>query len=170
VAALVFSGPPAILAQHSAPGGAPGVPNLRSMIEKSGYIFSGTVLRIQPRPARDASTAATVSVTFRVDRAVRGVRNGEHLTIEEWAGLWQGGERYHAGERVFLFLYPPSRLGLTSPIGGWAGRIRVSETSQVELSAAQSAAWSGEAAFPGGMERHAAVHDFARCIRRMMKE
>ena len=27
------------------------------------------------------------------------------LTVNEWAGLWQNGERYHAGEKVLLFLY-----------------------------------------------------------------
>jgi len=61
------------------------------------------------------------------------VRRGQTVEINEWAGLWQSGERYHAGERVLLFLYPPSRLGLTSPAGNRAGRFPVNRTGQVTL-------------------------------------
>lgn len=50
---------------------------------------------------------------------------GQSLNIREWAGLWAKGERYRTGERVLLFLYPPSRLGLTSPVGGDLGRFEI---------------------------------------------
>jgi hypothetical protein len=83
-------------------------------IENSGYIFDGTVLSVQSAPD-DANGLATVQITFRVEQAIRGTRAGQILTIREWAGLWNSGERYHAGERLLLFLYSPSSLGLTSP-------------------------------------------------------
>jgi hypothetical protein len=41
---------------------------------------------------------------------------GQVLTVHEWAGLWSSGKRYCVGERVFLFLYPPGKLGLTSVV------------------------------------------------------
>ncbi len=56
---------------------------------------------------------------------MRGVRTGQTLAIREWAGLWESGERYRRGERVLLFLYPPSKLGLTSPVAGPLGRFRI---------------------------------------------
>jgi hypothetical protein len=27
------------------------------------------------------------------------------------------------GQHILIFLYPPSRLGLTSPVGGWLGQV-----------------------------------------------
>jgi hypothetical protein len=68
---------------------------------------------------------------FRVDEAIRNVRRGQTVEINEWAGLWQSGERYHPGERVLLFFYPPSKLGLTSPVGNQAGRFAVSRAGSV---------------------------------------
>jgi hypothetical protein len=75
----------------------------------------------------------TVEITFRVDDAFRGVKPGRSLTIREWVGLWLAGERYHAGERVVLFLYPLSKLGLTSPVGGRFGRFDVDEQEMARV-------------------------------------
>jgi len=33
--------------------------------------------------------------------------------------------RYRVGERAFFFLYPPGRIGLTSTVGGRAGKLQV---------------------------------------------
>ena len=102
----------------------PAISSLRLLTQNSGYIFDGTVLSVQSAPD-DANGLATVQITFRVEQAIRGTRAGQILTIREWAGLWNSGERYHAGERLLLFLYSPSSLGLTSPVGGAAGRFAV---------------------------------------------
>jgi hypothetical protein len=72
---------------------------------------------------------------FRVDEAIRNVRRGQTVEINEWAGLWQSGERYRPGERVLLFLYPPSRLGLTSPVGNRAGRFAVNRAGLITVKA-----------------------------------
>ncbi|MGA7930571.1 MAG: hypothetical protein WCA20_31815 [Candidatus Sulfotelmatobacter sp.] len=53
---------------------------------------------------------------------MRGTSPGQSLTIQEWAGLWTSGERDRVGERVLLFLYSPSKSGLTSPVAGAMGR------------------------------------------------
>jgi hypothetical protein len=62
---------------------------------------------------------------------MRGTAAGQNLTIHEWAGLWNHGERYRVGERVLLFLYSPSKLGLTSPVGGAVGKFKVKSDGQV---------------------------------------
>jgi hypothetical protein len=98
--------------------------NLRQLSRNSGYIFDGTVLSVEPMAQNEASVA-TVQITFRVEQAIRGTRAGQVLTIREWAGLWISGERYRPGERLLLFLYSPSQLGLTSPVGGPLGRFAV---------------------------------------------
>ena len=64
---------------------------------------------------------------------MRGTRAGEILSIREWAGLWNSGDRYRPGERFLLFLYSPSRLGLTSPVGGQSGRFAVDSGGSVIL-------------------------------------
>jgi len=102
----------------------PAISSLRVLTQNSGYIFDGTVLSVQAVP-NDDHDLATMQITFRVEQAIRGTRAGQILTIREWAGLWNSGERYHVGERLLLFLYSPSTLGLTSPVGGAAGRFAV---------------------------------------------
>jgi hypothetical protein len=103
------------------------------VLHDSGRIFSGTVLQIEHRNSDSSSALATTRIVFRVDEAIRNVRRGQTVAINEWAGLWQSGERYHPGERVLLFLYPPSRLGLTSPVGHRAGRFAVNRAGLVTL-------------------------------------
>ncbi|HEY4661209.1 MAG TPA: hypothetical protein VIG91_06885 [Terriglobales bacterium] len=105
----------------------------RQVLRDSGRIFSGTVLRVEHRNSDSSSALATTRITLRVDEAIRNVRRGQTLEINEWAGLWQSGERYRPGQRVLLFLYPPSRLGLTSPVGNRAGRFAVNRAGSITL-------------------------------------
>jgi hypothetical protein len=133
-AAAFAGGQPAILRQK-----APSVevtplllqPVWRHLARSSGQIFAGTVLYVERQKSALSGPIATTSIRFRVDEAIRGVKKGQTLEVKEWAGLWQTGERYHPGERVLLFLYPPSRLGLTSPVGHQAGRFPVESTGRV---------------------------------------
>src|SRR4051812_36245001 len=97
----------------------------------AGSIFRGTVMSVQLVRTGRPGEMETVQVTFRVDDAFRGVTSGQWMTIREWVGLWFAGERYRVGEQVLLFLYPPSRLGLTSPVGGHLGRFAVDNQEMV---------------------------------------
>jgi hypothetical protein len=106
-------------------------PIRRSLTLRSGYVFSGTVKSVERVAPRNKDSVAVMRITFHVDQGLRGTRTGEMLVIREWAGLWQGGDRYRPGERVMLFLYPPSKLGLTSPVGGASGRFPVDPKGQV---------------------------------------
>ena len=94
------------------------------LTQSSGYIFAGTVKSVQ-RVASGENGVASVQINFYVDQGLRGVRTGQMLAIREWGGLWESGESYRLGERVLLFLYPPSKLGLTSPVRGPAGRFKI---------------------------------------------
>ena len=129
---ILFLATPLLLL--SIPGGAerivvfpPQTPAMQHLVRSSGMIFSGVVLQIQ----RSASGAT--QITFRVETAIRGVRHGQTVRISEWNGLWTSGERYVKGEHVMLFLYPTSKLGLTSPVGGKTGRYSVSGAGQVPV-------------------------------------
>ena len=108
---------------------------LRSMTRLSGAIFAGRVVAIQYLRPRFSGEVATVRVTFRVERGIRGARTGRQFVLREWAALWNSGQRYSIGERVLLFLYPASKVGLTSPVGGERGRFRLDAKGQVILSA-----------------------------------
>lgn len=127
-------------AQEPSIGRLATVPNLSQLTRSSGYIFSGTVASVATSVVASPGDVATVRVTFRIEQAILGVHTGQLLTITEWAGLWNSGERYRPGERVLLFLYPPSRLGLTSPVGGTQGRFSVSRSGQIILNASASSA------------------------------
>jgi hypothetical protein len=105
-------------------------PILHPLARSAGQIFAGTVLEIKHHSSGSSSTVTTTSIRFRVEEAIRGVRKGQVVEMKEWGGLWQAGERYQRGERVLLFLYPPSRLGLTSPVGH-AGRFPVDSAGHV---------------------------------------
>ena len=109
------------------------LPNLVLLTRHSGMIFSGTALKVEHLNPKSASAVASTRITFRVVTAIRGVRRGQVIQIREWDGLWNSGERYQPGERVLLFLYPPSRLGLTSPVAGRLGRFRVDDGGRVEV-------------------------------------
>lgn len=98
-------------------------------VQSAGMIFSGKVLKVEH--LRSAAFPGVTQVTFRVENAIRGARKGQTLIVREWAGLWNSGERYRTGERVLLFLYPKSKLGLTSPVGSPSGRYEVDHAGRV---------------------------------------
>ena len=105
----------------------PQFPAARQITRASGMIFSGVVVEVR----RFEGTPGPTQITFRVENAMRGVRRGQIVRVREWGGLWNSGERYTRGERVLLFLYPNSRLGLTSPVGGRSGRYAVDSVGRV---------------------------------------
>jgi hypothetical protein len=94
--------------------------SLQQLNLSASVIFSGTVLQLERVVAPDAKPAF-VRVKFRVDEAVRGCHAGETVTLDEWAELWMRGDRYRKGQRVLIFLYPPSQTGVSSPVAGDVG-------------------------------------------------
>ena len=122
--ALVCLGSVAAAAQPSDPLLAARVlgPGWKKMARTAGMVFSGTVVGVEASSAEDQAVP-TIELKVRVDRAIAGVKAGQVLTIREWAGAWSMHRPMHAGEHVLLLLYPRSRLGFTSPVGGALGQI-----------------------------------------------
>ncbi len=134
----------------------------------AGTIFSGTVTAISRRPASPSQTVETVAITFHVENAIRGATPGEDLTISQWIGLWSSGQRYRVGERVLLFLYPPSKLGLTSCVAGAMGRFTIDPRGRVLLSAQHLSAFRADPVL-GGKSR-VSFSDFASAVQRAGEE
>jgi hypothetical protein len=132
---------------------------LRHIIRDSGKIFAGAVLKVERLGPGPTGGIGTTQISFRVEEAIRGVRRGQVIQITEWGGLWQTGERYQVGEHALLFLYPASKLGLTSPVGGTVGRLRIGRDRRVGLR-------TGSAAGVRTVE----LKTFATAIRRAAKE
>jgi hypothetical protein len=137
-------------------------------VRAAGTIFSGTVTKIERRTATAGQSVETVAVTFHIENAVRGATPGQDFTITQWIGLWTSGQRYRVGERVLLFLYPVSKLGLTSCVGGALGRFTVDSSGWVLLTAQHTAAFGRDPVL-GGKSR-ARFGDFALAVRHADEE
>jgi hypothetical protein len=143
---------------------------LREITRPAGYIFAGRVQSIEYLSPTAPDEVATMRITFQVEEAIRGTRTGSTLVIREWAGLWTGGQRYRIGERLLLFLYPPSRLGLTSPVGGPRGRFAIDRSGQAVLGLARAGIPNHpEPALPQ-VEDRLRLRDFVLAIRRAETE
>ena len=139
----------AATAQSAAIAGRSTLPDLGRLTHSSGYIFSGTVMSVGRSVTVKPGQLATMEITFRVEEAIRGVRTGQVFAIREWAGLWDMGQGYRPGERVMLFLYPASHLGLTSPVGGSLGRFSLDRNGQIVLPSDKiSGAWPAATTLP----------------------
>src|SRR5260370_31092680 len=112
-------------------------PQWKQLSRRAGMIFAGTVLTTAAQtpaidravavatPAMQTATIQTpaIQLTFRVDSAIAGVELGQILTIHEWAGAWYMHCPMTSGQHILIFLYPLSRLGFTSPVGGSLGQV-----------------------------------------------
>jgi len=114
-------------------------PQWKQLSRRAGMIFAGTVLTAAAQTVNsptaatdriDPGTTPAVQLSFRVDEAIAGVERGQVLTIHEWAGAWSMHRPMSKGQHVLIFLYPPSRLGLTSPVGGSLGQIALDPSGQ----------------------------------------
>jgi hypothetical protein len=149
------------------------VSELRRMTRNSGAIFAGRVLSVQYLRPRFTDEVPTIRITFRVERGIRGTRTGGRFVLREWAPLWNGGERYRVGERVLLFLYPASKVGLTSPVEGERGRFRIDAKEQVIVNAERAELF--EKAFmpesiPNRLRTRVRLAEVSRMIRRFQAE
>lgn len=133
------------------------------IVSAAGIIFSGRVTSVRRAESSAGITAAPTVITFQVDQGIRGTATGQVLTIREWAGLWDRGERYRVGESVFLCLYPPSRLGLTSPVSGGSGRFAIDARRRIVVNAQNSATLAFDPMIVG--ETEIPYADFERAVR-----
>jgi hypothetical protein len=106
-------------------------PRWEQLSRSAGMIFSGTVLGVETQRAGKDRPLPLVLTKFRVDRAIAGVQSGQVLTVREWAGAWPLHRAMRGGLRLLIFLYPPSRLGLTSPVGGPLGQVVLDSRGEI---------------------------------------
>jgi hypothetical protein len=146
-----------------------GLPQITSI---AGIIFSGHVTFVGRAGSRLSSTSgqntASTTITFQVEEALRGTTTGQNLTIHEWAGLWNTKERYRVGERVMLFLYPPSRLGLTSPVAGPMGRFAIDPHGRIKMNLQNISAVAADPVIGG--KKLIPYNDFFHAVRRASGE
>ncbi|MGB6385578.1 MAG: hypothetical protein WBD25_14880 [Terriglobales bacterium] len=126
-------------------------PQWKQLSRQAGIIFAGTVVASETQtpipqtvtsqnaiadPAVPGITPAVqkVQLSFRVDHAIAGVESGQVLTIHEWVGASSMQRPIPVpmikGQHILLFLYPLSRLGLTSPVGGSLGQIALDPSGE----------------------------------------
>jgi hypothetical protein len=146
----------------------PGQSGFPQLARSAGIIFSGTVARIERHPARGGQSLETIAITFHIENAIRGAARGKDLTIAQWSGLWSNGQRYRLGERVLLFLYPRSKLGLTSVVAAPMGRFEVDSRNRVVLSARHFPLFQSDPVL-GGKSR-VSFSDFALVVRQACEE
>jgi hypothetical protein len=144
--------------------------DLGAIMQHAGTIFAGKVLKVEPVRVASSSDVASVQITCVVEHGVRGARDGQILSFREWAGLWTAGPRYRIGQRLMLFLYAPSALGLTSPVGGRLGQFAVDRDGRVVLSAGQQQAIR-VVPRPVHIDTHRPIplREFTRAVRRMQE-
>jgi hypothetical protein len=106
----------------------------QQLVRSAGIIFSGRVTFVGHGTSSSSPSHTSTTIAFQIEHAMRGASPGQNLTIHEWAGLWERGERYRVGERVLLFLYAPSKLGLTSPVAGAMGRFALDSQDKIVMS------------------------------------
>ncbi|HKI24927.1 MAG TPA: hypothetical protein VKA07_01300 [Candidatus Sulfotelmatobacter sp.] len=146
----------------------PGTFGFPQLARSSGIIFSGTVASIARHPATRGQAVATVTVRFHVENAIRGTSAGANLTVSQWIAVWSAGQRYRVGEHLLLFLYPPSKLGLTSCVAGPLGRFALDPEGRVTLTAQHLSAFRTDPVL-GGKSR-VSLSDFALAVRQATEE
>jgi len=150
------------------PVSPPGTIGFPQLIRNAGTIFSGTVTRIQRLPATRGQSIETVAITFHVEYAIRGATPGREFTISQWIGLWSSGQCYRIGQRVLLFLYPRSKLGLTSSVAGPMGRFEIDSGGRVLLSAQHLSAFRTNPVLGGRSQL--SVRDFVLAVQASEEE
>jgi hypothetical protein len=119
-------------------------PQWKQLSRRAGMIFAGTVLTAATQtvttqtavpdravPAAVPGTTPAVQLSFRVDHAIAGVEQGQILTIHEWVGAWSMHRPMRSGQHILIFLYPLSRLGFTSPVGGSLGQVVLDPSGKI---------------------------------------
>lgn len=124
-------------------------PHWKRNVRAAGMVFAGTLLSVEA--SKQSPVLPVVQLKFRVDRAIAGVRAGQVLTIREWTGAVSTRPAVRPGQHVLLLLYPPSWLGLTSPVGGISGQIVLDANGQIHRhpTAAARSLRSGAGPTPG---------------------
>lgn len=137
---VVFALTAAVGLRIALPAGAIGRPlDLATMTERAGNIVVGRIANLRVGPHPKYHNVAALYVTVKVEEMLKGAP-AETFTFMQFSGLMpaEGSAKglsaaqslpdvpaYRVGEELVLFLYPPSKVGFTSPVGGSQGKFLV---------------------------------------------
>ena len=98
--------------------------NLQQLCAQAGTVFSGICINV------DRSDPPVVSYTFAVHQMLKGTPAATiTFRMHASAVALARAPSFHVGQEVFLFLYPSSEHGFTSPVGFGQGCFQISRTS-----------------------------------------
>ncbi len=97
--------------------------NLEEITDSADRVFAGVCETIESLEKDPASNLPVVKYTFTVSEAIKGVTT-DKITFTQWKPTAVDAG-YEIGQKYVIFLYPDSRLGLTSPVGYMQGKFEV---------------------------------------------
>lgn len=106
--------------------------SLPELAQRAAIIVQGRVIEARYEGHPDYPHVSTVLVTLQVERMLRGPAS-ELLSFRQYNPPLEaraGKRGYAVGQRLLLFLPPPSRYGLSSPLGGDQGRFQIWRDAQ----------------------------------------
>jgi len=111
--------------------------NLEQMVSQAEVILRGRVTDAHLEPHPLLHHLPTIVVSLRVDEVLKG-QVKDSFTFRQF--VWDVRDRldvagYAKGDEVLLLLNPPTRYGLTSPVGLEQGRFRLLRDEQGRTSA-----------------------------------
>jgi len=100
-----------------------GTMNLERIVREAGMIFAGKVIDVETGTRDPEMNLLVTQYTFHVYDRHYGVEQ-DTITIKQYGGEADGKSfypkgvpRFKKGEHVLVFFYPPSKIGMTSPVG-----------------------------------------------------
>lgn len=109
--------------------------NIERLVRDAGMIFAGRVINVETGERDKDMNLFVTHYTFLVTEKMYGVES-DTIVINQYGGEADGQEfypkgvpRFYEGEDVLVFFYPPSKIGMSSPVGMDQGKfmIRYSE-------------------------------------------
>ncbi len=97
--------------------------NLDEITDSADRVFAGVCEEIEEIEKDPISNLRVVKYTFKITEAIIGI-NSDEITFTQWKPTTTD-VGYVVGEKYVIFLYPNSRLGLTSPVGYMQGKFLV---------------------------------------------
>lgn len=102
--------------------------NLDALAETADRVFVGTCIGIKDIKKDKLAKVHVVKYTFQISEGIKGVDGKTEINFKQWKATTREAG-YKIGEKYVLFLYPNSRLGLTSPVGFLQGQFNINTDS-----------------------------------------
>ena len=100
--------------------------NLDQMTQDSGKIIHGKVVGIREEIHETLGIPVSV-ISVQIEECLKGDATGQ-VQFRQVKGM--GLPVYRQGDEIVIFLYPESKVGVTSPVGGDQGLFKVMATQE----------------------------------------